>query len=189
MEQGVCKRDNRRERRWKNVLRAIQLLLAAALLIGEVFGFTLAGVYREMGDSYFWQWIAQMVLLGLPVLTVILLLQLPVNRLMLEYDYELQGQAFSCYRLLGSRRKWFFSFDLNTVTVFQDVRQIEEGSPEEALLHRAVIACCNEDAPHLMLVASDDCVIGRKRGRTALVLELTGSFHDAMARELRRVIR
>lgn len=189
LEQAVSKYNNDRERRWKNILRAMQIILGVILAVCEIFGFMLAGVYREMGDSYFWQWILQMVILGLPMLTVILLLQIPIHKLMLEYDYNLLGQAFSCYRLYGSRRKWYFSFDLNTVTVFEDIREIEDGSEEERLLKSAVIVSCNEDAKHLMLVHSEDCVIGRKRKDASFVLELNDAFYDAFRRELRGFLR
>lgn len=189
LEQAVCKYNNDRERRWTYILRAMQIILGVILAICEIFGFMLAGVYREMGDSYFWQWILQMVILGLPMLTVILLLQIPIHKLMLEYDYELLGQAFSCHRLYGSRRKWYFSFDLNTVTVFKDIREIADGSEEEQLLKDAVIVSCNEDAKRLMLVHTQNCVIGRKQKETSFVLELNDTFHDAFRRELRRIIR
>ncbi len=189
LEQAVSKQNNQRERRWKNGLRAMQILLAVILLACEVFGFMLAGVYREMGEAYFWQWILQMVLLGLPMLTVIVLLQIPIHKLILEYDYNLQGQAFSCYRLYGSRRKWYFSFDLNTVTVFRDIREIADGSQEERLLGKAVIVSCNEDAEHLMLVHTQDCVMGKKRREASLVLELNDRFHAAFRRELRGILR
>ena len=189
LEQAVNKWNNSRERRWKNILRAMQIILALILLVGEVFGFMLAGVYREMGEEYFWQWIVQMVILGLPVLTVILILQVPIHKLMLEYDYNLLGQAFSCYRLYGSRRKWYFSFNLNAVTVFKDIREIEDGSEEEQLLREAVIVSCNEDAKHLMLVHSAECVIGRKRKKASFVLELNDTFHAAFKRELRGIVR
>ena len=183
LEQAVSKYNNDRERRWKNILRAMQIILGVILAVCEIFGFMLAG------DSYFWQWILQMVILGLPMLTVILLLQIPIHKLMLEYDYNLLGQAFSCYRLYGSRRKWYFSFDLNTVTVFEDIREIEDGSEEERLLKSAVIVSCNEDAKHLMLVHSEDCVIGRKRKDASFVLELNDAFYDAFRRELRGFLR
>ena len=189
LEQAVSKWNNGRERRWKNILRGMQIVLAVILAVCEVFGFTLAGVYRQMGDAYFWQWILQMVVLGLPMLTVILLLQIPIHRLMVEYDYNLLGQAFSCYRFYGSRRKWYFSFDLNTVTVFKDIREIDDGSEEEQLLREAVIVSCNEDAKHLMLVHSADCVIGRKRKKASFVLELNDTFHTAFKRELRGIVR
>lgn len=189
LEQAVSKYNNGRERRWKNILRVMQILLALALLICEAFGFMLAGVYREMGESYFWQWIFQMVILGLPMLTVILLLQIPIHKLMLEYDFDLLGQAFSCYRLYGSRRKWYFSFDLNTVTVFKDIREIEDGSEEEQLLNSALIVSCNEDAKHLMLVHTVDCVIGRKRKKAIFVLELNDTFYAAFRRELRGIVK
>ena len=189
LEQAVSKWNNIRERRWKNILRAMQILLAVILAVCEVFGFTLAGVYRQMGDEYFWQWILQMVVLGLPMLTVILLLQIPIHRLMLEYDYNLLGQAFSCYRIYGSRRKWYFSFDLNTVTVFEDIREIADGSGEEQLLKDAVIVSLNEDAKHLVFVHTQDCVIGRKRKEASFVLELNDAFFAAFKRELRGIIR
>lgn len=189
LEQAVSKYNNTRERRWKNILRAMQIILAVILLVCEVFGFMLAGVYREMGESYFWQWILQMVILGLPILTVILLLQIPIHKLILEYDYNLLGQAFSCYRLYGSRRKWYFSFDLNTVSAFKDVREIADGSEEEQLLSGAVIVSCNEDAKHLVLVHTCDCVIGRKRRECSFVLELNETFYDAFRRELRGILK
>ncbi len=189
LEQAVSKWNNQRQRRWKNVLRGMQIFLAVALLVCEVFGFMLAGVYREMGETYFWQWIFQMVILGLPMLTVIALLQIPIHKLILEYDYNLAGQAFSCYRLYGSRRKWYSSFDLNTVTVFKDIREITDGSEEERLLDGAVIVSCNEDAKHLILVHTRDCVIGRKRKEAGFVLELNDAFYDAFRRELRGIIR
>lgn len=189
LEQAVNKWNNERERRWKIILRVMQILLAAVLLICEVFGFMLAGVYRSMGDSYFWQWIAQMVLLGLPLLTVILVLQVPIHKLTMEFDLSLSGQAFSCYRLYGNRRKWYFSFDLNTVTVFQDVRQIPDGSREEALLEQAVIVSFNEDAKHLMLVHTKACVMGRKHKEASFVLELNDAFHAAFSRELRGILK
>ncbi len=189
LEQAVSKRNNQRQRRWKNILRAMQILLAVILLVCEVFGFMLAGVYREMGERYFWQWILQMVMLGLPMLTVIALLQIPIYKLILEYDYNLQGQAFSCYRLYGSRRKWYFSFDLNTVTVFKDIREIADGSEEARLLDRAVIVSCNEDAKHLIFVRTQDCVIGRRRKEAGFVLELNDAFYAAFRRELRGILR
>lgn len=189
LEQAVNKSNNTRQLRWKAVLRGIQIILAIVLLICEVFGFTLAGVYREMGESYFRQWIFQMVILGLPILSVILLLQIPIHRLVPEYDYNLLGQAFSCYRFFGNRRKWYFSFDLNTVTVFQDIREIADGSEEERMLAGALIVSCNEDAKHLMLVHTDDCVIGRKRKAASLVLELNDTFYNAFRRELRGILR
>lgn len=189
LEQAVCKWNNTRERRWTAVLRAMQIILAVILAICEVFGFMLAGVYREMGDNYFWQWILQMVILGLPILTIIVLLQLPIHKLMVEYDYNLQGQGFSCYRLYGNRRKWYFSFDLNTVAVFKDVREIADGSYEEQLLNQAVIVSLNEDAKHLVLVHSGDCIIGNKHREASVVLELNDAFYTAFQRELRGVIR
>lgn len=189
LEQAVNKWNNGREQRWKNVLRFLQILLGIILAVCEIFGFMLAGVYGEMGQSYLWQWIFQMVILGLPILTVIALLQIPIHKLMLEYDYSLQGQAFSCFRLYGNRRKWYFSFDLNSVTVFQDVRQIADGSKEARLLDKAVIASCNEDAKHLMLVHTKACTIGKKQREASLILELDDKFYAAFERELRRTIR
>ncbi len=189
LEQAVCKHDNRRERRWKNVLRAMQIILLVILVVLEVFGFTLSGVYRELGEDIFWQWCLQLVILGLPIITVILLLQIPIHKLMMEYDYNLMGQAFSCFRFYGSRRKWYFSFDLNTVTIFKELRDIGEGSKEEELLRHARIVSCNEDAKHLMLVHSEDCVIGRKRKEQSLVLELNDTFYAAFQRELRGITR
>ncbi len=189
LEQAVSKYNNTRERRWKNILRAMQIVLLVIFVVLEVFGFMLAGVYREMGDDYFWQWCLQMVILGLPMVTVILLLQIPIYKLMMEYDYNLSGQAFSCYRFYGSRRKWYFSFDLNTVTVFAELSEIREGSREDQLLGRALIASCNEDAKHLVLVHSEDCVIGRKRRAQSLVLELNDAFYAAFRRELRGISR
>ena len=170
LEQAVCKWNNGRERRWKNILRAMQAILVVVLIVCEAFGFMLAGVYREMGDDYFGQWILQLLILGLPMLTVVFLLQIPIHKLMLEYDYNLQGQAFSCYRFYGNRRKWYFSFDLNTITVFQNIREIVDGSYEEQLLNKAVIVSRNEDAEHLVLVHSKDCVMGNKRREVSLVL-------------------
>lgn len=189
LEQAVCKWDNRRERRWSAVLRGMQIVLAVVLLICEVFGFMLAGVYREMGESYFWQWILQLVLLGLPMLTVILLLQIPIRRMGKEYDYQLTGEAFSCYRLYGNRRKWYFSFNLNSVTVFRDITQIPEDSREEQLLERAVIVSCNEDAPHLVLVHTKSCFIGKNHKPASLVLELNDALYEAFRRELRGIVQ
>ncbi len=189
LEQAVSKINNARERHWKTGLRVLQIFLLVTLLVCEVFGFMLAGVYQSMGESYFWQWCLQMVLLGLPMLTVALLLQIPIRRLMLEYDYELTGRAFSCYRLYGSRRKWYFSFDLSTVTAFADCREIEDGSREDDYLRRAVVASCNEDAAHLMLVHTKDCVIGKNRKAASLVLELNDTLFEAFQRELRGILR
>jgi len=188
LEQAVSKRDNAREKAWKKALRGVQIFLVIILVILEAFGFTISVVYWETDRNLFWQWIAMLAALGVPLILFTLLLQIPINKLRLEYDYTLQGQAFTIHRLYGSRRKWYLSFDLNTITDFVDVREIKEGSREDVLLDKAIIVGFNQSAPHMMLVRTLDCIIENNRREAVLVLELNEPLYNAFRHELRRIL-
>ncbi len=185
LEQAVSRQNNARNRHWTVVLRVIQVLLVITTVVLVVFGFTLAGVFWESDRSAFWNWCLQITILALPAAGFALLLQAMINRLRLEYDYTLQGPAFSVYRLLGNRRTWYLSFDMRSAEVLaENVRRGESVCSETA--PAAIDLTRNEDAPHIVLLRARDCLRGRKQKDRYLLLEMGETFYAAFQRQMRR---
>ncbi len=184
-EQAVSRQNNSRGRRWRAVLRVIQVLLLITTMALAVFGFTLAGVFWETDRAAFWNWCLQIVILALPAAGFALLLQAMINRLRLEYDYILQGPAFSVYRLLGNRRTWYLSFDMRGAEVLAENVQGGEGVRSKTA-PAAIDLTRNEDAPHIVLLRARGCLRGRKQKDRCLLLEMGETFYAAFQRQMRR---
>lgn len=170
IEQAVTRFKDDRYRRWTRLLRALQLLALAALVLGEVLGMTLAGVYFDTDQALFWQWVLQLILFGAPLLLFAFLLELRLRLRSVQFDYCLQGSAFTVYRLIYSRRKPFLSFDLASVRQLRPFPDTVNDAEQKRLLKDAVVACCNADAA-LVLVTVENCLTRRGMRRATVVLE------------------
>lgn len=186
LEQAVSKGHNSPSRRWSKILRVFQIILLVIFVIGEGFGLSLSGVYWETDQALFWQWCLQLAITGLPLALLIVGLQYPICKLRVQYDYTLQEQRFSVYRFWGNRRKSYLFFDLDSIDHFMDADDIEEDSEEEQGLRRAIDVTCNDDAEHLVLVHVEDCIFKQRHRSAWLLLELNGTFYEALSRHLRR---
>lgn len=183
LEQAVSRQNNLRSRRWRVVLRVIQMLLLITTAVLVVFGFTLAGVFWEADRAVFWNWCLQIVILALPAAGFALLLQAMINRLRLEYDYILQGPTFSVYRLLGNRRAWYLSFDMRSAEILAE--NSHEGEHPHSKTASAVIDLTrNEDAPHILLLRARDCLRGHRRKDRCLLLEMSETFYAAFRQQI-----
>lgn len=171
IEQAVTRRADERYRRWTRLLRGLQIFALAALVLGEVLGMTLAGVYFETDQQLFRQWVLQLILFGAPLLLFALLLELSLRRRSVQYDYCLQGSAFTVYRLIYSRRRPYLSFDLATVRELRPFPDAEDDAEQKRLLKGGIVACCNADAPVLLLVTTDSCLTRRGMRRATVIIE------------------
>ena len=184
IEQTIRKYNNRNDRFWKKVFRFLQLTSLFVLGVGAYFGFTVNSFYWHIDRTVFWQSCFYLLLMCLPLLIFVLVLHGLICKVGLEYDYELSGNILSVYRLLGSRRKFYLSFDLNNVTLIREISNIRSGSREEGLLRSAKAASCNEDAPHLFLLQVSDCRLSRRVADVCVLVELNSTFYAALSRKL-----
>lgn len=170
IEQAVTRLTDDRYRRWTRLLRGLQVFALTALVLGEVFGMTLAGVYFDTDQAMFWQWVMQLILFGAPLLLFAFLLELRLRLRSVQFDYCLQGSAFTVYRLVYSRRKPFLSFDLASVHELRPFPDTAGDAEQKRLLKGAVVACCNADAA-LLLVTVENCLTRCGMRRATVVLE------------------
>jgi len=184
LEQVVRKNDNANDRFWKKIFRVIQVTSLVVLGIGLSFGFTVNSYYWNIDRAVFWQSCFYLLTMALPLVVFVTLLQGMIYKLGLEYDYEYTGTGLRIYRLLGSSRKHYVSFELDSVSYFKDVVSIRSGSPDEKLLRSAKVASCNSDAPHLVLVRADECLMRGKARQVYVLLELNDEFYEALCKKM-----
>lgn len=188
IEQAVTRFADDRYRRWTKLLRGLQVFALTALVLGEVFGMTLAGVYFDTDQAMFWQWVLQLILFGAPLLLFAFLLELRLRRRSIQFDYCLQGSAFTVYRLIYSRRKPFLSFDLASVRELRSFPDSADDVEQKRLLSDSIVACCNADAAVLMLVTTDSCLTRRGMRRATVVIEPNAELLKELKWQCRDVI-
>lgn len=182
LEQAVSRKFRDRDKRMRTLLRSLQVFVLSMLILGEVFGMMLSRVYYETNTALFWQWVAVMLLFGVPMVLVAIALELPLRYLHTEYDYELQGQNFSVYRLVYGRRKWLLSVDLHSVTELRPYAGVDNG-------RKAMKAFCNPGDPSLVWMESNNCFSRRGTRLSSVVIEPDEQMRKALARECGGVAR
>lgn len=183
LEQVIRKQNNSNDRFWKKVFQALQVISIVILLFCVWFGYSVNSYYWDVDRALFWRACFALLLLSLPLFCFVLVMRHLTHKLGLEYDYELFEDNMEIFRLLGSSRKRYLSFDLNKITYFRDVISIRPGSPDEKLLHSAKSASCNPDAPHLVLIQAD-CVYKRTAKKEYILLELNDIFYETLCKKL-----
>jgi len=184
LEQVVRKTDNANDRFWKKIFRIIQVISLVFLGIGISFGFTVNSYYWNIDRAVFWQSCFYLLTMALPLVAFVAILQGMIYKLGLEYDYEYTGTGIRIFRLLGNSRKHYLSFELTSISYFKDVVSIRPGSADEKLLRSAKAASCNPDAPHLVLIRTDECLLRGKPRQVYVLLELNDVFYETLCRKL-----
>lgn len=180
LEDAISRNNGAYSRRWGKGLRIFQCVLLFVFVLLEGFGFSLSGVLWETERTAFWQLCLHMVLAGLPLAVLIVGLQFPIHRLTVQFDYELQGNRFTGYKIYGNRRRRYVSFEFPAVRSFKPAPDV--------LPRGAVDLSLNEDAEHRMLLELTECAVGRRLRAAAVVLELNDRFYAEFSRNLRGVM-
>ncbi len=186
LEQTVTSHDWMLKKKWRIRFRILQIILIFLYITGEVLGVILASVYFETNQALFWQRVLIFFILGLPMLTIGLLLQIPIRRRSIEFDYELSGNTFTVYRIIGHRRKKYLSFELRTVS---DVFRLEDNNEKKQVsdaLKYSIFACCNPEDPRLTLVWTNECLIKNTYRSTTVLLEPNEALYERLIKAARK---
>ena len=178
MEQSVSKRNNAHEHRYRRILRIVQIVLVAVLILGLVLGFTLFSPFLDIDQGYFFRGIVSLLVLALPMIIVIGLLEWQIRKLCVGYDYALSGDFLTIFLVHGSRRKEWLGFALSDISFCKAYDQLTEAELQK--MKKAIFACCNADSKDLTLVEVRRTAAGNKGNLSAILMEPNEEFTCVM---------